>query len=182
MDKEKKQLEEQLISTIGRDTSSIKLMDKYDGYGEDNEVVYKQLVLLNAVFVRHPQKHEVYFGDLVIERRQGRRCEGDITFTQLKTEKENYKELTEYIQKEMGKIKLEKYINKNIALCLKIPYRLRAQNSGNRTGYGSIWEFGEEIISGTLYGETNDYAIVGVYLHEGIETERYNMYWQQRYR
>lgn len=47
------------------------------------------------------------------------------------------------------------------------PYRLRAQNSRNRTGYGWEWDWSGgygDYIEGTLYGETTDYIFAGVYI------------------
>lgn len=44
-----------------------------------------------------------------------------------------------------------------------IPVYLRAQDSTNRTGYGSIYEGEDCVIEGTLYGETHGYLIIGVH-------------------
>ena len=46
------------------------------------------------------------------------------------------------------------------------PYLLRAQNSNNRTGYGNEYYGYDLVYQGTLYGETTNYAFVGVILHK----------------
>lgn len=46
---------------------------------------------------------------------------------------------------------------------------LHAQSSINRTGYGWEWEWDRLISEGTLYGETSDFPIVGIYIDYYIE-------------
>lgn len=58
-----------------------------------------------------------------------------------------------------GKIK-EKDIIK-----LKPAIILHAQSSDNRTGYGWEWRWDQLVCEGTLYGETSDFPIVGLYIN-----------------
>lgn len=46
---------------------------------------------------------------------------------------------------------------------------LHAQSSINRTGYGWEWEWDRLVYEGTLYGETSDFPIVGIYINYYIE-------------
>lgn len=51
-----------------------------------------------------------------------------------------------------------------IEVNLLSPIKFRAQNSSNRSGYGSVYHNGLLSYQGTLYGETNDYIIANIRL------------------
>lgn len=53
----------------------------------------------------------------------------------------------------------------NRAIPFKTPIKFNAQTSQNRTGYGSEYNNGELVYQGTLYGETTQFAIIGVILN-----------------
>ena len=86
---------------------------------------------------------------------------GDITMTAYK-HRSISSHLADFIRHELyNSPKYRKYKAGEIFL-FNSPYLLRAQNSGNRTGYGTIYHYDELVHQGTLYGETTDYAIIGI--------------------
>ena len=153
-----KKIVDELETYVFEDTKTVRLLDKFEG--SEDDTVYRRIVLRNSFYVKDAVCH------LVIERSQKRDFVGDITFTEFK--KGYTSGLREHIEKEITKTVIKKYSGKKEIFYFKKPYRLRAQNSGNRTGYGSEWDWtdgiGTMVYEGTLYGETTDYIFAGVYI------------------
>ena len=87
--------------------------------------------------------------------------QGDITFSDFKKEKGSS---VYYFADSILRYKAEK--NKKFLkpreVYFDIPYRMRAQNSWNREGYGWEWDWSYGIgisTEGTFYGETDDYVM-----------------------
>lgn len=152
-------------------TQTLEIMDKFEGRGK-GDFCYKRLIINNS----HRSKINGFlcYYQLIVERLEDfeyLNAEGDITFTEFKKTKGrdvyNYADryLAQFISTTSNK-KLMK-INKNNKreVYFKVPYYLRAQSEYNRIGYGSDWRYG---IEGTYYGETSDYAFVGIIL-ESVE-------------
>lgn len=98
-----------------------------------------------------------------------------VTFTELKQyakktydlgeERENdrFYALLNLINNTVKKVdKINLPIEENIIL--ESTFQFRAQNSYNRTGYGSEYSGGDLVYEGTLYGETTTYIISGIRL------------------
>ncbi|WP_022755885.1 hypothetical protein [Butyrivibrio fibrisolvens] len=153
-----KRVKDELVTYVDNNTKSVALMDRFEG--KDREVIYKRIALENMLFANGAICH------LVIERANRRPCVGDITFTDFK--KGYSGDLCNHVKAEVTSDVIKKYSGKKEIYYFDKPFRLRAQNSGNRTGYGSIWEWsyggGEMVHEGTLYGETTDYVFAGVYI------------------
>lgn len=149
---------DELEAYISRDTKSLRLMDQFEGF--EGDITYKRIVVKNILIANHAFCH------LVIERANQREYVGDITFTNFK---QGYTgKLRDYIDSELTPEIIKKYSGKKEIFYFSKPYRLRAQNSGNREGYGTEWDWsygvGTIMHEGTLYGETTDYVIAGVYI------------------
>ncbi len=151
---------DELVEYVWEDTRTVDLLDQFEGYGDRNPVRYRRIVIKN-IFNRKYTDEMIYGFNLVIERGWGSDYVGDVTFTQFKRGEASA--LARYIDSEVTDEIVEKYINKDRFYRFSKPYLLRAQNSSNRTGYGSEW-IGGTYLEGTLYGETTKYFIVGVYI------------------
>ena len=150
--------QKELKVSLWEDTRTVELMDTFEGI--EGNVRYDRLVFYNRVIT-----HGCYC-DMVVERADATTSfEGDITITQLKKrESDNYIDLVEYINEQVSDDIVKEYKGKNKVFYFENPFLLRAQNSYNRTGYGSTWYGPNEYIQGTLYGETTEYGIVGIYI------------------
>lgn len=147
--------------------NSLAIMDRYDGYGDDYDTVYETLVIINFTVVGN------FWVDLVIERRSLKKYVGEITFSQLKSGKgEKYNDFYSYMEKALSKADKSKYLDKDKAFKFVNPYLFRAQNNSNRIISGWIWDHEDLICEGDEYGNTNEYAIVGVYMHSSSDTKR----------
>ena len=137
-------------------------MDKFEGINNDKP--YDRLIIQHALIISD-NEYKFQSLDLVIERSRSTNFEGDITFTQFK--KGETHDLVEYIKKQVNKEIIEKYKASGEMFKFEKPYLFRAQNSGNRTGYGWEWDWTDRydpiVYEGTLYGETTNYIISGVY-------------------
>ncbi len=155
--KEKRVIDE-LETFVFNKTKSVPIMDEFEG--KNGDFIYKRIVLKNTFYANGAQCH------LIIERANGRECVGNITFTNFKN---GYiTSLRDYIDAEVTKDVIKRYAGKKDIFYFSKPFRLRAQNSGNKSGYGSIWDWsygvGEMVYKGTLYGETTDYVFAGIYI------------------
>lgn len=146
-----KKIKKILEVTVYEETRTVDLMDRYEGIGYD--VMYQQLVLRNIACTNIAGNYE--YISLIVERKKDHEYVGNITFTELK--QGQTKDLSEFLRKHIiaDQIKLHKIDGR--AITFDTPYLFRAQNSGNRSGYG--WGSG-----GTQYGETTAYAFVGAYV------------------
>lgn len=153
-----KKVIDELVTYIHDDTRTVDLMDKFEG--SEDDTVYKRIVLKNPVWANGTRCH------FVIERANRREYVGDITFTNFK--KGYTCALRDYVNSEVTPEIIKQYSGKNEIFYFSKPFRLRAQNSGNRTGYGTEWDWsygvGTIVYEGTLYGETTDYVFAGVYI------------------
>ena len=148
--------------SVFNDTKSVPLMDKFEGINNDKP--YDRLIIQHALIISD-NEYKFQSLDLVIERSRSTNFEGDITFTQFK--KGETHGLVEYIKRQVNKEIIEKYKASGEMFKFEKPYLFRAQNSGNRTGYGWEWDWTDRydpiVYEGTLYGETTNYIISGVY-------------------
>ncbi len=153
-----KKVIDELVTYVFDNTKSVALMDRYEGTFGDT--VYKRIALENIFFANGARCH------LVIERANKKDYVGNITFTDFK--KGYTGALRNHINSEVTPEVIKKYAGKKEIFYFDKPFRLRAQNSGNRSGYGSRWDWsdgvGEMVYEGTLYGETTDYVFAGVYI------------------
>lgn len=155
---EEKRVIDELVTYVFDDTKSVALMDRFEGTNRD--VIYKRIALENSFFANGAQCH------LIIERANKRDYVGNITFTDFK--KGYTRALRDHISAEVTPDVIKQYAGTKDIFYFEKPFRLRAQNSGNRSGYGSRWDWsygvGEMVYEGTLYGETTDYVFAGVYI------------------
>lgn len=145
---EERTLEEYIFNT----TSSVRLMDEFETLTEEGFKKYTRLVIKNG-FLNFRYK-------FIIERLGNRKARGDITITDFK--KGYNADLIEYANEQIA-LYLKGNVEKNgMEILFEEPYLLRAQNSSNRTGYGREYNGSDLVWQGTLYGETTEYAFVGV--------------------
>ena len=153
-----KKIVDELKTYVFEDTRTVRLMDKFEGAEDDT--IYKRIVLENSFYIDGAICH------LVIERANKKEYIGDITFTDFK--KGYTGKLRDHIESELTPDVIKKYSGKNEIFYFSKPFRLRAQNSANRTGYGTEWDWsygiGTIVYEGTLYGETTDYVFSGAYI------------------
>ena len=159
---EKKEAVRELEVHISETTRTVELLDQFEGFG--NNEPYDRLILKNALYISKGKHHE--YISLVVERSRNCDFEGNITFTEFK---QGYtRELKEFVWKQISEDDLIKYKNSGEILRFSRLYRLRAQNSRNRSGYGWEWDWSTPyaplVTEGTLYGETTNYVFVGVYI------------------
>lgn len=146
------------ITSLDSYGSTVKLMDDFESLNEDDFQKYDVLMLTVGYY--YPSLGVK--ADLLIERCTTgcQEIKGTITMSELK-KREAYS-LFQYIKEEaleqLGPDFADGYI------CFKKPYMLRAQNSLNRTGYGSIYNGYDLVRQGTLYGETTKYLITKAFV------------------
>lgn len=148
---------DELVRFISNDTRSIELFDEFEK--PYNSVFYKRIVIANGY------RYKSAYYSFVIERIGKKESVGNITFTDFKTGKDI--ELRKHVNNELTDEIIEKYKDKNEFYRFSKPYKLRAQNSENRKGYGWTWSWHYGVGSyteGTQYGETTTYAFAGVYI------------------
>lgn len=161
------------------DTSrTLNLMDEFDGIGEKNKIIYDRLVIYNENLLGYISEHKAFNYALIIERGKSENSVGNITMTDFKggylnpfiyiPKSEDPKKITlkEYIENEVTESIYNKYADSGNAYLFSVPYRLKAQNSRNRSGYGNIYNGDLLVYEGTKYGETSNYLIVGVYIYK----------------
>ena len=149
----------ELVVPIFEITKTVDILDTFEGFGK-NQKPYERLVISNGFVIKSGTY--VHF---VIERSHRKDFIGDLTFTEFKTGFRS--DLMKHTENELKNINVKKYIDKSEFIRFSKPYRLRAQNSRNRTGYGWEWDWSGgygDYIEGTLYGETTDYIFAGVYI------------------
>lgn len=164
-DHTEKQVNEELIVSIYKDTKSVDLLDQFEGYSSSDKQPYKRIVVRNGVVIC-PFRNIYYH--YVIERSSNVDYVGDITFTEFK--KGHVMSLQDHIRSELNDDIISQYKDSNSYYKFSKPYRLRAQNSHNRTGYGWDWDWSGgygSYIEGTFYGETTNYLFTGVYITTG---------------
>ena len=145
-------------------------MDEFERRDADNNKIYDTLLLEDIFRIRY-RKHS-YLISLFIQRMP---CDieyidSSLTFTAMKNEladrshyiekRKNFKVLNEVFT---GIYKIKYPINEKVGIdyFFDKPVKFNAQNSSNKSGYGSRY-CGEDLIyEGTLYGETTDYMFVG---------------------
>lgn len=160
------------------DTSrTLRLMDEFEGIGEKNKIIYDRLVIYNENLLGSLGEHKVFNYALVVERGMSQECVGSITMTDFKnsylnpfvyvTKSDNSERilLKEHIENEVTESVYNEYVDSGNAYFFSKPYKLKAQNSRNRSGYGNIYNGDILIYEGTKYGETSGYLIVGVYIY-----------------
>ena len=137
-------------------TSTIKLMDEFETLTDRGFRLYKTMIL-NPGYSYYDLG---YYVVLIVERYDyAYEYQWEFTMTQLK--RKQAKRLFDCIKREFADKDIGEDDIGNM-IYLEEPIMLRAQTSGNRTGYGSIYN-GEKLIhEGTLYGETTSYIIKGV--------------------
>lgn len=158
----------ELSIILRRDTKTLDIMDRFEGFG-DKSIPYKRLIIKNSRYKKYNEHLKDYIlYDLVIERSNGCEYIGDITFSSLKLGKDE--KLREYILSEVDEKIIDEFIDTDQVFRFSKPYLLRAQSSINRTGYGWEWNWNSkgdcDVVEGTLYGETTDYYIVGLYIRK----------------
>jgi hypothetical protein len=157
-------MEKELTARIYNDTKTIALMDEFERCDESGNKIYTELVLSDPFAIQYRRK--CYWVGLVLKRmpRNTNCLSSGLTFTAFKTafcgkvfslsnQGTNVlsKSCIEGVQKTFHpEIQTMKYE-------FPTPIRFSAQNSGNRSGYGSRYHWGELVYEGTLYGETTDY-------------------------
>lgn len=158
------EVNEDLIAYVNENTKSVRIMDTFEGIEGGRK--YKRIIVKNSKYRHQLNLNNGASVNLVIERSSFRQYKGDITFTDFKNGKDQ--DLIDYIKREITNEIADRYLNKDRFFRFSKPYRLRAQNSRNRTGYGDRWEWhggeGECVKEGTKYGETTDYVFVGAYI------------------
>lgn len=139
-------------------SKTVRIMDEFEGDSTNQKEGYDRIILKNRFIVFTEQYVITY--RLIIERYK-RGTVGDITFSAFKGDKgyEVYKHADSEIK---SAIKKNKSIIKYSEIQFEHPYYLRAQNSGNRTGYGWEWWGQDVCFEGTEYGETSDYCFSGI--------------------
>lgn len=161
---EKKEEEELLVHITSR-SRTIELIDKFEGIGSDT--IYKRIVLSNIYYFNNERCR------LVIERANSREFAGKTTLTNFK--KGNAIALSLYVESVITDDVVKNYSGKKEIFYFDKPFKLEAQNSRNRQGYGTVWDWsggtGRVLYEGTKYGATTDYAFVGAYI--GIPYDTY---------
>ena len=154
--------EDELLACVFDDTRTIRLLDKFEGFEEENAKIYHRLVIKNGM--RYCSYNDPYI-HLVIERRSSNNVTGDITFTEFK--QGEISDLRQHVIEELDQRIIEGFCDKNQFYRFNTGYLLRAQNSKNRSGYGWVWNWKNgkgTYVKGTEYGETTDYVFVGAYI------------------
>ncbi len=153
---EKKPIEERTLSRyIYEDTGSVALMDEFESLTEEGFKKYERLRVKNIKNISGIRCQ------LIIERmKENNDYHGDITMTDFK--KGYTSSLMKYVTEEINNYKKSNKIESKQFIAFSSPYLLRAQNSSNRTGYGSEYNGYDLVYQGTLYGETTKYAFVGI--------------------
>lgn len=154
--------EEELVACVFNDTRTINLLDKFEGIDDKDAKIYQRLIIKNGMI---NGKYGDPYLHLVIERRTSNEITGDITFTEFK--KGEIAGLREYLSEEISQDDINMYLDMNQFFKFSKGYLLRAQNSKNRSGYGShrVYRNGRSTYSkGTEYGETTEYVFVGAYI------------------
>ena len=165
------ELKGDLYSYVSDTTKTLELMDRFEGR-KKSEGPYKRLILQNTENVTIGEYICEYH--LIIERYPDfNHTEGDITFSEFK--KEKGRSVYNYCSNQLREaLKTNGNILKNKEFYFIKPYYLRAQNSGNREGYGWAWDWSGGVgipDEGTYYGETDDYAFVGVQIESVVKKQ-----------
>lgn len=156
-------------SYVSDGTKTLTLMDKFEGRG-CSEGPYKRLIFKNV--------QEATIGDylckyhLIVERYPDvNHTEGNITFSEFK--KEKGRSVYYYCSTQLREaLKQNGKILKKKEFYFYEPFYLRAQNSGNREGYGWEWDWSGGVgipDEGTYYGDTDNYAFVGVQIESVVK-------------
>ena len=144
---------------IENNTKTVNIMDKFESTTEDGFKKYDQMI-----FVNYSYTPKVGFFHMVVKRAIAKQCVGDITMTKFKRHEDQ--DLCKYVDDEMEYYKEKHLCKKGKYIPFRKPYLLRAQNTRNRRGYGNIYNGESLIYEGTLYGDTIDYAFMGIILSD----------------
>lgn len=138
------------------DTTTVDIFDDFEELTSEGFQKYKRLIFDKGFYFSGKSWR------FIVERLHTDDYVGDTTMTKFKTG--NAGRLYQYAREEL--MKNADGLKDVKEIVFSKPYHLRAQNSSNRTGYGSIYEGDYLVHEGTEYGETTDYAFVGL---EGYE-------------
>lgn len=139
-------------------SKTVKIMDEFEGDEINKKKGYDRIILKNCFIVFTEQYVITY--RLIIERYK-KGAVGDITFSEFKGDK-GYEVYVHADSEIKNAIKKNKSSINRVEIPFEKPYLLRAQNSGDRTGYGWEWWGKDMCFEGTEYGETTDYCFSGV--------------------
>lgn len=135
---------------VNDQSKTIKLFDQFDELTPEGYYHYSRMLIRESAY------YNGCFFDLIVERLGDRESVGNITMTEFK--KDERGNLYKYVDQE-----LKKHGNYTVGdtIYFSKPFLLRAQNSRNRSGYGSMYNGDTLVYEGTLYGETTKYGFVG---------------------
>lgn len=147
---------------------SIDLMDSFERRNEQQEPLYNKLLLQDIFTILIDDIS--YKADILIARKPFEMpwYNMGITFTALRKQGSSRTfmltdtDSIEPVSQTLAALRLNKQI-RDITLN---PVILKAQNSMNRTGYGSSFHGRQLSRPGTLYGETTPYLMQNIYLHK----------------
>lgn len=131
-------------------TRTIDLMDEFEHGG------YQKILIKNTLYGNQGHYH------LIIARLTTREYVGNITMTDFKLKKGTYRKLISHVELEVAQAMKLREKTADMEIIFEKPFKLRAQNSSNRTDYGNEYNGRNLVREGTLYGETTPYAFVGV--------------------
>ena len=161
MDRE--QVIDQLVSTLDEDTSTVLLMDIFEHkeYITKKQFnIYSQLVIKD--FYRLEIKDQLIRYRIVIEKIKYKPNNmPSLTISEIKVS--GY-EIGVYIGYQITIDIMNQFINTDKIYYLDKPIHIRAQNSSNRD-YGRYY-YGRDLYYETLYGETSNYLVVGIYIYD----------------
>lgn len=164
-----------LVKKWSNDIKTLKLMDEFETLNDDMTKKYDTLLLDRVIYI---YKDSIYKCGLYIQRmpiemktaKEKEYIESTMTFTDFK----KYVAEREFPMRECD-YSLQRVITESIPYVnfrdnsskdyfFQFPVQFNAQNSSNRTGYGSEYIGGCCVYEGTLYGETTTYMVVGLKL------------------
>lgn len=148
---------------IYSNTKTIPIMDEF--YNSDKMF----LVLKNIFILENKSIYDNKYISLVITRGYSNIEHTKIAPTMTELKQNSYRRLSYSLFPERMKplvnvikeICAENELNSGDKIPFKIPMSLGGQTHINQTGFGSIYEWGELVYEGTLYGEVTDFFIIG---------------------
>lgn len=163
-----------LCKKINKSTHTVKLMDEFEEIDLIGNIKYETLLLedvLKILDTDGSRKH-LYYVSVFIQRlkTQNDYIPCSLTFTDFKRyilghgysiEKHTDFLIVSELVKDVKNIVLPKNVNDTVDYIFEKPIQFNAQNSGNRSGYGNEYKYGELVYEGTLYGEVSKYVFVG---------------------
>ncbi len=141
---------------INQDAKTVELLDEFEKANDEGIKKYSRILDTGAWYYTADRRYQ-----FIIERLEGRKCVGDITMTNYKTRNHN-RALIDYAKEQIKQFLDNNDVDAPTEIMFEQPFLIRGQKSSNRRGYGSEYNGNRLVKKGTLYGETTDYAIVGV--------------------